>query len=642
MKLLETFRAQRAGLGQLSYAWLTTFDLDIEFFEKYLLPVILQTEFPRTRLDYEQLQLVYAEQALNQKQKLDIQIFCDRRFMGAGRNKRTAVPVQGILPATLGGFSEDSLFHPKVIYLEDVDGNRLIGAGSANLTLSGWGRNQEVFVFRPVETKAQYRSVRQFFARVAEAAGVQDGLPERRGLPDIDGDWSFVHSLGGETLLDVLLGESGTQDLAVWSPYLPRDLAGFLRRLRNISASEAMRVHLVPDRLQGMHIRTLFSKGIEEELAKGLLTFHDSPHPRGENVEFCHAKIWKTAHALAIGSWNFTGPGSNVTLDDGSDDPRRNVEAGLVFQDIHPWRKALGPGIDASAGLFADETQLNEEALTVEQVPPFDLQVTFDWRESVFRVAGHWRVGKVQDDFALQLPGCVSPVQLVWRPRSRDLADMPAIRPGNPEALLSDRRFSVLRGGGLIQQGLVIEGGLAFRRCQAYGSLGDLLDAFVFGEDLDPKDDIPFVPAVMQQMSDFDQESAGGLMVMSEDPATGISYFRLFQAMEQYRRRLEQLQHADEFEQWLFARPGCVAELVEKAKARVLAESGTVFSWFLAREVSEVCLLARTKAASFGRAMSRFPDHRWESLAIEIPPTPAGIDPRYARHILKEAGYAAG
>ncbi|USW93898.1 hypothetical protein NHF39_21245 [Pseudomonas proteolytica] len=93
MKLHSAFAEQVKACGQLRRVWLTSFNIDIEFIETYVLPTVLGAEIPRTRMEYEALQLALTEQ------EIDLRVFCDRRFIGADQNKRTALQVHGVCTA---------------------------------------------------------------------------------------------------------------------------------------------------------------------------------------------------------------------------------------------------------------------------------------------------------------------------------------------------------------------------------------------------------------------------------------------------------------------------------------------------------------------------------------------------------------
>lgn len=638
MKLLSTFKEQLKEqlkeLGELRYVWLTSFTINIEFIETYLLPAVLDMEQPKTRLDYEHFQITVTEK------KIDFRVFCDKRFMDADSNKRTAIPVHGISPAQWEEwFSTDSLFHPKVIYLENWNGKKILGTGSANLTLSGWGRNQEVFCFHRVETKEQYDSVRHFFSEIAAKAGLSERLPERRGLPRDDGGWAFVHSFQEDPFIEQLFANARARELLVWSPYLSSDVAAFIQRLKAVVAVEDLEIHLVPDRVNGQFIRAPWTAALQELSDSGKLTFYDNPTCRHDNVELCHAKVWKLGSKLAIGSWNFTTRGANLLDEAGEWDKSVNIEAGVIVTDGNSWRSAVGKKIGLSAAVFASDDLLQEEALDVPDQPPFDIQVQFDWREQRYKFTGHWHDGAPEEGYAVRVPGREAAIPLTWKPQKKDL-NVAALEIRDPTALLHERRFRVVRDKEDIYRSLITETGLAYRRAQAFESLNDLLDAFVFGGEDGPGDDVPFRIPASQNSESLVDEFIGDSQFEASPAAGDISYFRLFQATYQYGEKLKAIKSVTELNSWAFTRPGCLVELVEKTKEKVSAGESTLFNWFLAQEVQTLCRTAERRRRELGKAEDSLPKSRWHELHLGLPPLPEGIQWDYVEMIQKECGYA--
>lgn len=634
MKLLTAFKEQIKTLGELRYVWFTSFNINIEFIETYLLPAVLDMELPKTRLDYEHFQIALIEK------EIDFRIFCDRRFMEADKNKRTAIPVHGVSPAQWGEwFSKESLFHPKMIYLEDVHGKKILGTGSANLTLSGWGRNQEVFSFHRVETKKQYDSVRYFFAEIAANVGLPEGLPERRGLPREEGGWTFVHSFQNESFIEQLFANARTRELLVWSPYLSKDVPAFIRRLKAVVEVEDIEIHLVPDRVMGQFIRTPWTEGLQELSGSGTLTFYENPTSRHDNVELCHAKVWKLGSKLAIGSWNFTSRGANLLNETKGWDKGVNIEAGVIVSDGHSWRSAVGKKIELSAVAFASEDLLKEESLDVPVLPPFDIQVQFDWREQRYEFSGHWHDGTPEEGYAVKVPGHDDAMPLVWMPQNKELK-VGALEIRDPSALLHERRFQVVQGKKEVYRALITEIGLAHRRAQAFESLDDLLNAFVFGGEPGPSDDIPFRIPVSQNSESLADDYKDASQVDVAQTAGDISYFRLFQATHQYNEKLKGIKSVVELNSWVFSRPGCLVELVEKTREKVKSGEPTPFNWFLAQEVQTLCHTAERRRRELGKTDDSLPKSRWNELQLNQPPLPAGIQRDYVEMIQKECGYA--
>ena len=634
MKLLTAFKEQLKELGELRYVWLTSFTINIEFIETYLLPAVLDMEQPKTRLDYEHFQIALIEK------KIDFRVFCDRRFMEADKNKRTAIPVHGVSPAQWEDrFSKESLFHPKVIYLADVHGNKILGTGSANLTLSGWGRNQDVFSFHRIETKEQFSSVNDFFDRIAASVGIQERVPKRKGQLSDEGGWAFVHSFQNESFIEQLFANARARELLVWSPYLSKDVAAFIKRLKSVVAVEDMEIHLVPDRVRGQFIRTPWTEVLQELCDSGTLTFYENPTSRHVNVELCHAKVWKLGSKLAIGSWNFTTRGANLLDEAEQWDKSVNIEAGVIVTDSNSWRSAVGKKIELSAAAFASEDLLKEESLDVPVLPPFDIQVQFDWREQRYEFTGHWHDGTPEEGYAVKVPGHDAAIPLVWRPQKKDLK-VAELDIRDPTPLLHERRFQVVQGKKEVYRALITETELAYRRAQAFESLDDLLNAFVFGGEPGPGDDIPFRIPASQNSESLESEFIEASQVDVSPTAGDISYFRLFQATHQYGEKLNAIKSVVELNSWVFTRPGCLVELVEKTREKVMAGVPTPFNWFLAQEVQTLCHKAERRRRELGKAEASLPKSRWDELILDLPSLPAGIQRDYVELIQKECGYA--
>lgn len=634
MKLLTAFKEQLKTLGELRYVWLTSFNINIEFIETYLLPAVLNEEPPKTRLDYEHFQIALTEK------EIDFRVFCDKRFMEADRNKRTAIPVHGVSPGLWNdSFSKDSLFHPKVIYLEDKYGNKILGTGSANLTLSGWGRNQEVFLFHRVETKEQYDAIRLFFAEIAENVGLTDRLPERRGLPRDEGGWAFVHSFQDESFIEQIFANTRTRELLVWSPYLSKDVAAFIKRLKAVVKVDDLVFHLVPDRVNGQFIRTPWTETLQKLFESGVLTFYENPTSRHDNVELCHAKVWKLGGKLAIGSWNFTTKGANLLDEAGEWDKSVNIEAGVIIADGNSWRSAVGKQIELNASVFASDDLLQEEALVVPDQLPFDIQVQFDWREQRYEFTGHWHDGTPEEGYAVKVPGYDNAMPLVWRLQKKDLK-VAALEIRDPTPLLHERRFQVVQGKKEVYRALITETNLTYRRAQAFESLDDLLNAFVFGGEPGPGDDIPFRIPVSQNSESLADDFIDASQVDASQIAGNISYFRLFQATHQYGEKLKSIKSVAELNSWVFTRPGCLVELMEKTREKVKAGEPTPFNWFLAQEVQTLCRKAERLRRELGKTDDSLPKSRWDELHLNLPPLPSGIQRGYVEMIQKECGYA--
>lgn len=641
MKLLAELQKQVSGMGGLRYAWFTSFNADIEFIETYVLPTTLGANTPRIRLEYEQLQ-----QELTNK-GIDFRVFCDPRFLESNRVKRTCIPVHGIRPVRAPErFSEKSLFHPKVIYLEDHSGKRVIGAGSANLTLSGWGRNIEAFRFFEITTYANYRSIRYFFNQLCLAADIPCELAARRKFAGKQEKWNFVHSYQEETFPEQLLAGASNPDLAVWSPYLSRDLASFIDALQTASGLDSLRVHLVPDRIEGKYLRTEWSEALSEMKDQGHISFYTNPTARHQSTELCHAKLWKLPGKLAVGSWNFTGPGSNSLRDrQGNWSRDNNVEAGFIINDRHDWREVCGKALDVDSTDCASNELLDKESLVIDSLPPFDLHVSFDWRTRTYAFNGKWLESGSRDGYSVCLPGVDDVVPLGWNAHRRP------VQPGqlgvDDSALLRDRIFTVYHGEKIVQRSLVSELNTTSRRAQSFETLQDLLETLVHGDDPQSLHDLPFrIPVDTDTFSDDTVVAATelGALLDSDIPTRGgISYFRLFRSMLAYQQKLSSLVKLEDLDHQVFSWPGCLLELVGKVREELRQPGHEVFNWFLSNEVHSLCAFAHTRRRSLVRGARpgyvAIPEARWHELTFELPEPPAGVFPEYFRLVNEQCHY---
>ncbi len=639
MKLLDAFRQQVQGLGPLKRVWFTTFNLSIPFFETHVLPVLLEADAPANRMDYENMQQQLAERGI------DVRVFCDVRMMEADQLKRTAVPVHGVLPGRMDfeGVDKESLFHPKVIFLEDANGRMVLGAGSANLSVSGWGQNQEVFSFRTVSSNEQYQQIKRFFEPLLTNArlGEAQSLGVRRRFEGDDADWRFMHSFERANFLQLLLEDTQVEQLAVWSPYFSSDLAGLLGKMRTLLGAD-LKFSIVPDRVNNQHIRTKWTRAIEKLLGNGTLIFHDRPSPRASEIKMTHAKIWLATGQkarLAIGSWNCTGPGS-------ASFEMRNVEAGILL-DVPLTTRIVGSPLKSGVNDFCSDELLKDEELVVPPYSlPFELLVCFDWGQGGYEVNGELDEEIKGAGYDLRLPGVQKRIPLHWKSRRTEgawLLETIKLELADNEALLADHSYEVWRDGSLEYRGLVQETGQAHRRTLGYDSLKDLLNDLINGAE-PGAGGMPRLRPVLRH--DDVPDDAPSSATLAADGG-GLSYFRLFHAFEQFRQRLKNVGTRVELDRLLFVVPGSLQELVSKIDEQVATSgSGTVFNWFLLQEADSLRMLAleahdRTREKYARNALPQ--GKKWESLkankrSVRLPPEIRG-NAAYMRQLREACDY---
>jgi hypothetical protein len=624
MKLLAELKQHLAELGPLKRVWLTSFNLSIEFVETHLLPALLgEGKPPVGRMDFETLQLELLER------DIDVRIFADKRMIHRSDRKRTAIEVHAVTPRQLRdfSFSANSLFHPKVIYLEAKDGRAVLGTGSANLTVSGWGRNQEAMLFRKVATPAQSEQIKAFFKPLLVASNDNTRLSLGKKYWGGDQSWEFVHSLAGRSFLERLLPDGvAVRKLAVWSPYFSGDLAGFLDTLRSTRTQPGLAVQIVPDLMDG-RVRTRWHGAMQLQLQSGQLSFHPNQVERHPNSEMCHAKIWVTATHMAIGSWNCTGPGSNILPPGPGGFSDNNIEAGILLRQTSSLPGLMGEAWKMSRSNFSTQEQLDEQKLEVPDELPFDIAVDFDWRDQLYTVRVDW-IDTKRAGYTLKLPDLTVPQPVA------PLKRVPMqIAVADPKHLLTNHYFVVRDGANEVYQGIINQTCLEQRRVEGYASLDELLDSRIPNRQGNCGDGDTVLRG---ENSDTD-----GDVDPLPPQATGhsSSYFRLFRAMETFAGEIENTNSPDQLERNLFVRPGCLAELREKIVQHGPAgQSVTVYQWFLVLEYRRLVKAARKKYHQLVPSKAVGP--RWTGLALAASPAPRGADSRYIEMIMKDGVYA--
>ena len=405
MSELSTVRArvERASqyFREMDGVVLTTFNLNGEFLEDHALPAVLGVEARTT-----------AGRRAELHQRLGTApctVFYDPatqpRVSGRYRYVARPVPIRG------------RFFHPKLVVISGRSENRVtwvyVAVSSANLTLSGWGRNAESFGETWIHTRRQqawrvldellgwlgaHSPLREKQSETDAVARVRAALarmPVRRRFSDDDAQpWSgtlhaslYVSVVHTEGLSAFLRGERarGPSELWAYSPYWS-DVADLVREF------DARKTVLVPAlRADGRGLG--LSREQAEEIGEGI-EIRRNEEDVGDR--FWHMKTYWIQQGegirTAVGSCNFTRGG--LSGRDG------NVEAMLVF-DGKP--EGLPDGEEIEDDDLAEEAEAEEG--TPEPVP-VAIVVAWDWRENAWR---WWlEAGPRQRRFKLCVPGLAS------------------------------------------------------------------------------------------------------------------------------------------------------------------------------------------------------------------------------------------
>jgi hypothetical protein len=609
-KMVDALRQQIQTLGTLKHAWFTSFNLNVDFFERHVLSTLLEMEPPRSRIDFELMQ-----QKLNgsisdngkEDGSVDVKVFADQRMYDANTIKRTAIEVYGVIPVLMEHrkaklLDNHSLFHPKVIFLQDMKGRAILGVGSANLTQSGWSTNQEVFSFHKVECAHQEEAIQRFFKPLFKLNDIKQKIESKRQLrsdPN-ESDWYFVHTFldtrrGSvhRSLLGHLLTEPNTKDLVVWSPYFPRDLAGFIDRLRGIHPSDELTVHLIPDLVEKKQMRTEWSSSLKDQINDHQVQFYPNPIQRDKPSELCHAKVWMTEHKLAIGSWNFTAPGSNIALEEG-ESGHVNVEAGVVFNNTQPLTHALKDSLTIGEGNFMESVELNDHTLEVAELLPVNARVSFDWETLTY----HLTAEKVDKSLVLQsveirLPDIIEPISFVFVTDGAAL-ELNKTLTIEPSELLVNHTYELIINGDQRYRGFIVERNSLMRRVEQFESLDEIFDCLISGQYLANNPNTSLRETILNNDHDLLIEQEAGSLTSKTAPSA-LSYFRMFQAMDGLGKQIQLLKSDSMIKQYGFVIPGCLIEIREKI-LKELDREGNVFNWYMTQEFNQLVKLIKDQA----------------------------------------------
>lgn len=393
-------RIQRASeyFHRIDGAVLTTFNLSAPFLEEHALPAILGVEGKTA-----------AARRADLHQRLAVTpctVFYDPtvppRLSGRYRYVARPVPVRG------------RFFHPKMVILAGESESGVtwvyLAVSSANLTLSGWGRNGESFGETWIHTRRQesWHTLDGALAwlagrahlgdspsdmdAVARVRAALDRMPDRKRFADDDKEpWygslyarlymSVVHTDGFPTFLQRGRVRRPAKMWA-YSPY-------WSEVAENVAAFNAHETVLVPAlRADGKGLG--LSRGQAGELGPNTVVRRN---PGDVGTRFFHMKAYWIRHTskiyTAVGSCNFTRAGLAGV--------NGNIEAMLMFKADPEW---LPDGDEPSLEDMADDELAEEEA---PQPTPVAIVVAWDWRAYTWR----WWLdaGPGQRDFQLHLPG---------------------------------------------------------------------------------------------------------------------------------------------------------------------------------------------------------------------------------------------
>ena len=443
LKPYTEFKKLISEVGVIKIAWFTTFNLSLDFFEKYVLSALVKTNpFDLKNIkDFEALndRIVNAEGGA-----VNVKVFHDYRAMRPDI-KRTSVQTIGIKPKNIDNSFAHGVFHPKVTLLVNDKNEAWIVTGSANLTISAWSKNSEGIVFKKIDDKANAQSVTDFFL------GLLNDNAEKEKLRELNSkwqkklkskpNWKLIHSIAKDRLLDHISQEL-CEEMVVWSPYFSDEFSEIIKE----HLGWVKNLNVVPDITTSGAMR-LSSEAVSDALSNTNVKLQKDLHDYGEDL-LVHAKVWCTPSKMAIGSWNFTKAGLNLS------GTANNIEAGIVeeiddmtyqsFKNSCELKSILDP-----KGMAKEELEDERKDLLFDW--KINCQIYADWSTYHYRLESEDDLGK--EHLYIDLPGRKE------RITSAELINSGVSFYREHKSLLKDRLFTVYdkkEGGNKVYLGVII------------------------------------------------------------------------------------------------------------------------------------------------------------------------------------------
>lgn len=364
MKLLNTFKNILDDLTP-EICWFTTFNLNVELLEKYVLTAIAgkePSELKRAE-DYEALNL-----DLN---KFNIKIWYDHRAMDLKQGKRTTVDLYSVKASEiLGSNSNEPIFHPKVIFLKGAETAYLI-TGSFNLTISGWSSNRECVVVKEITTKENAFQVIDFFTKLKPKQSDLTALNKwANGLRAEKTTWKFAHNFNTPNLISEVKGK----ELNIWSPYFSKNATELLNEIKKLGFDK---INLIPDISQSQKVKIIPTE-LKKLQADKKIQIKVDQNINKEKQSLFHAKVWLSDTKIAVGSWNCSYRALGIK----TPATEKNIEAGIIEPISTKQRSALLNNlkdIDTNSIFGTEEVEMDNEWKEVLKAYTMSCDIVANW-----------------------------------------------------------------------------------------------------------------------------------------------------------------------------------------------------------------------------------------------------------------------
>jgi hypothetical protein len=490
VKLYRHFEQELLKIGKLKRAWFTTFNLDISFFEKYILTAVLGSSYLNLKIpqDYETLNESLANDLTDlDGEKVEVKVFYDfRALMHTGRPKQTTLPIYAVDVKELRSKNKlrfnEGVFHPKVCVFESYKGEFWLLVSSANLTFGGWSKNRESFFLEKITNSEVAMEVSEFFKAVsAPFSELKNNqlfkeLNNKKNFSEETSYWEFSSSFSDKKFLQHILPHNTTHFLRTWSPYFAKDLDLLLK----VHFSGVDQLEIIPDKNINNKIR-ITHEAYKACLEMESLSFkQEKLHPSALE-SLVHAKVWLTNSILAIGSWNMTQSGMNV-----SDKRNNNVEAGVIIQlneDDFAKVKQQANVSDLIAPEHYKEEELENEKEGLLNSFTLTAYVLINWDKLTIELT-HPTYESLIENSSLNSTICLPGLGKV---SIQQLKNGISFRQST-KSFLMDRYFEIENDGKVLFSGYLRESGLSNRPTHRFETLDDYLKGWVLERPEDKKE----------------------------------------------------------------------------------------------------------------------------------------------------------
>ena len=530
IKLYKHFVEHIGKMGKIKRAWFTTFNLDISFFEKYILSALMNVPYQELKspYDFEALSANLAnEQESLDEEKMEVKVFYDyRALIASGKPKQTSVHLHPIEIKQLSDLNPnlkfgDGVFHPKVILIETYTGEYWLMVSSANLTFGGWSRNRECFFCEKISDTYVARDVGAFFTGITNSIrGFEDNSLisklTKGKLGQTKSKWYFFSSFNSNNFIDQLNNTNNKLPLRVWSPYYADDLP---KLIDEIQVDYFDTIEIIPAKNENQKIR-IVEDTYKICLSKKGIAFKQDKLPTAAQEAFVHAKVWLTPKALAIGSWNMTRSGMNI-----SRKGNNNVEAGIIYELSQKEYETLVSQYSVSPLKSPDhfkEDELDKEKDEILDKYTLSVDLIADWDKMLLRLQNPtYAKLKVEEDDYIKLPG-------IGKQNISILKNDINFR-AYSKIFLTDRFFEIEnKKGEVLYKGYIREIGLASRPINSFDNIDDYLKGWVLERPEDKEELHKLAYKVEDDNGDELSEQTRKILLSSDQNA----WFTSFHAFE--------------------------------------------------------------------------------------------------------------